>query len=50
MAAKQEVKTVRLRNINSGAVVSVAEDKVARMGSEWTTESARKSTAKADDK
>lgn len=25
----------RLRNTKSGAVVSVSEDKVARMGSEW---------------
>ena len=26
---------VRLRNTASGAVVSVAEEKVARLGSEW---------------
>lgn len=26
---------VRLRNIASGAVVSVAEEKVARLGAEW---------------
>ena len=25
----------RLRNIHSGAIVSVAEEKVARLGAEW---------------
>lgn len=33
MASKQE--TVRLRNVNSGAVVSVVAEKASRMGAEW---------------
>lgn len=35
----------RLRHVTSGAVVSVPDEKVERMGSEW--ESAEKSTPKA---
>jgi hypothetical protein len=45
MAAKQETKTVRLRNVNSGAIVEVAEDKVARLGSEWEAATAATATA-----
>lgn len=35
MAVKPEVKSVRLRHVGSGAIVSVAAEKVARMGTEW---------------
>lgn len=49
MAQKQEAKTVRLRNINSGAVVFVAEEKANRMGSEWEAVKAT-ARAKSDDK
>jgi hypothetical protein len=34
MAAK-DTATVRLRNVNSGAVVSVPTEKVDRLGAEW---------------
>ena len=40
----KEAKTVKLRNINSGAIVEVAEDKVERMGSEWEPATAKRST------
>ena len=38
----------RLKNINSGAVVSVPDEKAARMGSEWEPADAapKKATAK----
>ena len=45
MAEKKEVETVRLRNINSGAIVSVVADKVAGLGSEWEPAPARKAPA-----
>lgn len=45
MAAKQEVKTVRLRNSDTGAVVRVSEEKVDRLGAEWV--SAEKQAAPA---
>lgn len=45
MAKNQEAKTVRLRNINSGAVVEVREEKVELLGSEWETAPARKASA-----
>lgn len=35
MATKEAVRLVRLRNINTGAVVQVREEKAARMGTEW---------------
>lgn len=44
MATKQEPETVRLRNINSGAIVSVVAEKAERMGSQW--EPVKASTAK----
>lgn len=48
MAKKDEVTMVRLRNIKSGALVEVPDEKVARLGSEWEPASATKaSTAKA---
>lgn len=52
MASKQETKTVRLRNINSGAIVEVTEDKVVRLGSEWEADTAKTSGRKtsSDDK
>jgi hypothetical protein len=31
----KKVEMVNLRNVNSGALVSVIADKVARLGSEW---------------
>ena len=47
MAAKQEpADTVRLRNIKSGAIVSVAADKVDRLGGEWEPADKPASTAK----
>ena len=43
----------RLRNTNSGAVVSVSDEKVARMGAEWVSadkpEPAKKAPAKKAD-
>jgi len=47
MAKKDEVETVRLRNVNSGAVVTVAAEKVDRMGSEWEPAKASGATKKA---
>lgn len=40
-----DVKMVRLRNVNSGAVVQVPEGKVEGLGAEW--EPATKATTKA---
>lgn len=44
----------RLRNIKSGAVVEVADEKVERMGSEWESvkdeKPAKKPAAKSDKK
>jgi topoisomerase IA-like protein len=36
----------RLVHVSSGAVVEVADEKVARMGSEWEPEKAKSTTAK----
>ena len=44
MAKSTEVPTVRLQNINSGAIVSVAEEKADRLGSDW--EPVKASTSK----
>jgi hypothetical protein len=51
MAKDTKVTTVRLRNINSGAVVGVSEETAARLGAEWesadkkATQVAKKSTS-----
>lgn len=44
MAQKKEVETVRLRNVNSGAIVTIAAEKLGRMGSEWELAESKKST------
>ncbi len=50
MAAKAEVKTVRLRNVNSGAIVEVAEEKVSRLGSsEWESAPAKAAAKRSAD-
>lgn len=52
MAKETKVAIVRLRNINSGAVVGVSEETAARLGAEWesadkkATQVAKKSAAK----
>jgi len=38
--------TTRLKNVNTGAVVEVADEKVARLGSEWVEENENKPKAK----
>lgn len=36
----------RLKNVNSGAVVEVADEKVERMGAEWMSADDKKAPAK----
>jgi hypothetical protein len=35
MAAEKKAEMVRLRNVNSGAIVSVPAEKVERLGGDW---------------
>lgn len=47
MAAKADAPDmVRLRNVNSGALVSVSAEKVERLGSEWEPVPAAKPAAR----
>lgn len=46
MAAEKKAELVRLRNINSGAIVTVAAEKVDRLGSEWEPATTKPTTKK----
>lgn len=35
MVAVADIKPTRLRNVNTGAIVSIAPEKAERMGTEW---------------
>lgn len=51
MSAKSKPSVTRLVNVNSGAIVSVASEKVDRMGSEWEpVKAATKKSATSDQK